>query len=256
SDITWHYHSSMVYAAHCARNAKSGFEKYHNVRSCVYFAIGVLESVLNSEMRSHLTLDGVSESKIKDRMFKTNLQGKIKTWPKELFGTYQQFRDDVCGTISDIQAIRNEVTHPKRRDHSIYSQLDALACIIETVVGHVSIAVVQIAEWKNVPFDYWLTGWNYVGMSGNFTEPSIGNNGNDFVYSLKALGFRHTICDNMPVGEWEHVLMISVEKFEMLKKALDGCPRDIEPFAACASLKPRLCRRWWDRELILGSRSL
>lgn len=255
SDITWHYHSSMVYAAYCTRTASIKHLKYHHARTFAYFAIGVFESVFSKEIRLHLeskkTEEDVIFKKLKHVDFK-DLQAK---WPVQMYGQGCEFSEEFFDSISKLKAIRNEITHPKRRDHSVFPELDTIACDIDDLATHISVAVAQIAEWRNVPFDYWLTGWNYVGMSGDFAEPSTGTNGNDFVHSLKALGFSHTVCDNLPVGEWERVLMTSVEKFKKLKATLDKCRHDIEPCVERHSQRPRLCRRWWDKEYILGSRS-
>lgn len=254
ADITWHYHASMVYANYLSKNLKSKFEKYYYARSCIFFAIGALEAELNNEMRKHLLQsDPSSDEDIIKAQRKTSFSDKVKKWPRKLYGRGNNFRDDVMEAIRRVQEVRNEVTHPKREDHSIFADLDGLN--LDVVVDKFSVALVQISEWNGVPFNYWVTGWNYVSGSGKLTEVILCNNGNSFVYSLSAMGFRDTRCNGVRIGDWENVLMTSIDDYEILKKALSECPLDIEKYCPSTPAKPRLCRRWWDEALILNSRA-
>lgn len=252
ADITWHYHASMVYANYLSKNLKSKFERYYYARSCIFFAIGALEAELNKEMRKFLLKSDSSEEDIIGMQRKTSFADKVKKWPRKFYGRGSGFRDDVMEAIKHVQVIRNEVTHPKREDHSIFADLDGLN--LDVVADKFSVALVQISEWNKIPFNYWVTGWNYVNGSGKLTEVILCNNGNSFVYSLSAMGFRDVRCRGLQISDWENVLMTSVEDYEILKKALADCPLDIEKYHPSTPAKPRLCRRWWDEALIMGSR--
>ena len=242
SDIAWHYFSSMQYEAHCAKNADNDFMKYHHLRSCIYFGIGTLEAFLNKQIRLYFENDGGTENDIAKAMFHST-DDKLKKWVKRIYGAGFSFEKSLISVFACFKDMRNEITHPKNRDHSIYAELDA--CNPESLVEAVARGIVMLHEAKSTPFPYWLLGWNYVGMNGNSAHPFEGNNGNGFVHSFRGMFEVSPRC-----FDFERDFMTSIRGYEDLKKALDGYPHDIEPFWSNFPLRPRLCRRWWDHAFI------
>lgn len=153
------------------------------------------------------------------------------------------FEKSLKSVFARFKDMRNEITHPKNWDHSIYAELDA--CNPESLVEAVARGIVMLHEAKSMPFPYWLLGWNYVGMNGNSAHPFEGNNGNGFVHSFRGIFEVSPRC-----FDFERDFMTSIRGYEDLKKALDGYPHDIEPFWSNFPLRPRLCRRWWDHAFI------
>jgi hypothetical protein len=85
------------------------------------------------------------------------------------------------------QETRNEITHPKRRDHSIYVELDQADP--DGLVDAIARAIVTLCEARGVPFPYWVLGWNYVGLNNNPAHPLQSNNLNGFVWSFRGMGY-------------------------------------------------------------------
>lgn len=251
SDITWHYFSSMTVEAHRAQTATNDFAKYHHLRSCIYYAIGTLEAVLNTEMRRHLEGLGENEENIEKKLATTKMHVKRDTWIREIHGQDFSFDPLLVDVFKRYRAIRDEITHPKKRDHSIYHELDN--CNTRELVEIIAHALVAIYEVKNVPFPYWVLGWNYVGMNGDATHPMESNNQNGFLWSLNWMGFNVPAGDYGRANQWERQFMTSLEGYKQIKDGLDAYPHDIEPYVAEFSFRPRLCRRWWDRDFILST---
>jgi len=251
SDLTWHYHASMVQECSNIAASRAKFSRYQHIRTFMYYAICVLESALNAEMRLH-EQGAKNESDIYKKLRHTELDAKVKLWPAELFSAKATFDDQLFAYLARTKFIRNEVTHPKRRDHSIYIELDSIGIEASNICLQISLALAQLAEWGGHTFPYWLTGWQLVGETGNPTEVICGSNSNSFVYSLNNLGYKDKRVASLPLSEWEKCLMTTAQDFLTLNEALRQCPCDIEPFYPSMPHKPRLCRKWWDCELIMA----
>lgn len=249
SDLTWHYYSSMQFEAHCAQLAKHDFARYHHLRACIYFGIGTLEAFLNKRIRHFLEQQGFDEDEISRKLFHS-IEDKWTKWVKKIYGKSAIKDSGVSDVFKRFKDIRNEITHPTSRDHSIYVHLDAIEPY--DLLEAVAIGIVSIYEAEHKPFPYWLLGWNYVGMNGDATYPAEGNNQNNFLHSMKYMGFQVPAGTSPACEDWERQYMTSLEGFRKLRLSLDLYPEDIEPIQKRFPDRPRLCRRWWDRELILG----
>lgn len=248
SNITWHYFSSMYYETHCAANANNDFTKYHHRRSALYYAVGTIESYLNSERRKFLEAANTDENKIQKELKDTRLPEKRKKWPEEMYGANFHLDDSITQIFEKYSKDRNEITHPKNRDHSIYAELDNMDDI--ALRESVAKSLVSLHSAKNTPFPYWALGWNYVGMNGNPAYPFEGNIHNGFLPSLQAMGYRVPSADYGSANVWVETNMTSLVGYDNLKKILDNYPNDIEPYWDRFPMKPRLCRRWWDHQFI------
>jgi hypothetical protein len=243
----WHYFCSMQYEAYQAKTANNDFMRYHHVRSCVFYAVSVIEALLNSEMRRYMQEQGASEIDILKRLRNTRFQEKREKWPSEICGKPVKFNSSVVKLFETHRSIRDEVTHPKRRDHSIYVELDQAAP--DSLVDAIARAIVTLCEARSVPFPYWVLGWNYVGMNNNPAHPLESNNLNGFLWSFRGMGFGVNTSDI----HWERQHMTSMAGYEALKEALARYPADIEPYWKDFPLRPRLTRRWWDHEFIIAA---
>lgn len=243
SEPAWHYHCSMSYEAAMASDSNNDFVRYHHVRTCVYFAVSTIETFLNQQMRRHLEEQEIAEEAILKRL--RSHEDKRKDWPSEICGKEVNFSSDVHKVFETYRLMRNEITHPKRRDHSIYLELESANP--DELVEAISVAIVTIHEGMGEPFPYWVLGWNYVGMNGNPAYPVQSNNLNGFVYSLIGMGFQGVRSSDL---SWERRHMFTVENYKHLKSELAKYPVDIEPYWPDFPMRPRLTRRWWDHEFI------
>jgi len=234
----------MQYGAIAAGYANNDFIRYHHLRSCIYFAVGTIESLMNQEMHYHLTQQGEIEENIQGQLRKPIMK-KIKDWPAIMYGRPVALPAEIVTVFDEFREIRNEITHPKLRDHAIYYVLDQSN--ISRLVDTVATALVTIYEAKSKPFPYWVLGWNYVGMNGNPAFPMELNNLNGFVHSLKAMGYSGIGHDL----SYEQRCMSTVEHYRYLRDQLANYPEDIEPYWPRFPHKPRLTRRWWDHEFII-----
>lgn len=197
-------------------------------------------------MRENLTQNGVDEEGILKILRKGRLGGKLQNWPSEICGKPVEIPESLIDTFKTFQEIRNEVTHAKNRDHSIYADLDRMEPT--QIVDAIARIIVTILSGKERPFPYWLLGWNYVGMNGNPAHPFESNNLNGFVHSLRNLGISFNNYGSDSV--WEKMAMTSVKGYEELKDILSQVPSDIEPLHHRFPQKPRLTRRWWDSDVV------
>jgi hypothetical protein len=236
----------MVQEAVLAMEATDDFTKYHHLRGCFYFGIGALEAFLNEQMRAKLTEEGISEKKIFKELRYTNFKTKRDDWPSAICGAEVGFPDEYSDTISEFNALRGEITHPKAKDHEIYKNLDEADP--SSLVEAISCSIVYIYQVQGRPFPYWLLGWNYIGMNGDVAYPSLSNNVNGFVWSLANMGFKTSPGQGWI---WEKEYMTSIEGYTKLKASLDSYPDDVEPFRVICGPTPRLTKRWWDRKYIL-----
>jgi len=250
ADPVWHYFCSMQYEAYQAKTANNDFMRYHHVRSCLFYAVGVIEALLNHEMRRHMEKQGASQEKIFKRLRRTKLDQKRDDWPSEICGKPIKFESAVVELFKTYRDIRDEITHPKRRDHSIYAELDRADP--ESLVGAIARAIVTLCEGKGVPFPYWVLGWNYVGMNNNPAHPFQSNNMNGFYWSLRGMGYGIAMDVQYGAGDvpWDRKYMANMAAYDCLKDALARYPEDIEPYWKGFPLRPCLTRRWWDHEFI------
>jgi len=242
----WHYFCSMSYAAAQAREAANPFMRYHAIRTCVYFAVATIEAHLNLWMRIKLESDGISEAGVWKRLRTTKLDDKIDKWPTEICGRRTEIASEIRAVLEQYKALRDEVTHPKRRDHSVLVDLEKADP--DGLADAVARSIVTIAEGKGEPFQYWVLGWNYTGMNGDPSYPCQLNNGNAFIYSLKGMDLP---ADPFEI-DWDKRNMASISDYERIKLQLDDYEFDIEPYWVGMPSRPRLTRRWWDREYLMG----
>ncbi len=247
ADPVWHYFCSMQYEAARSEASTNDFMRYHHIRSCIYFAVGTVESFLNFQFRQHKQKLNTPENQILKTLKDTKLPDKISKWPSEMCGHDIVFEKNFDEVFLLYKNIRNEITHPKRKDHSIYLELDKAE--LNILIDAVAKGLVSIYEGISQPFPYWVLGWNYVGLNGNPAYPFLSNNINGFVPSLRNMGFSGKNLD-IPDLSWDKKYMKNIDDYNALKSALDSCPLDIEPYWKDFPQKPRLTRKWWDHKII------
>lgn len=234
---TWHLYSSFVQeCAQCAE-AKTDYDVYHHKMSSLYFGFSALESFLNKEMSELLRARGDDESSIINELRKSRETDKWSEWPTIIVGenVLLQSIDRLCF----MKEIRNEVTHPKRRDHILYDYVYGYNP--EELFEIVSRTMVCIRERQRKPFDYWMIGWNYIGHNFKDRELCLSNNLNGFYYTCLNVGFKPM----PPQQSFEKRVMGSYDSFLRLKNAFDNSGLTIEPKNRLFN-SPRLTRRWWD----------
>lgn len=242
-DATWEHFSSMVRADAEARETRSEFHRNHFVRSALYFAIGSIEALLNRQMRLKSQAEGEPEPKIYDTIRNGgSFFEKAKKWPAKIAGAEVELPGKILEALREFNRLRGEVTHDKRRDHSLYLELDALM-MRRTLVPAIAEYIARFMIATNQSYPYWLHGWNFVGMNGNPEWPICDNNA-QFVHAFRSLGFR-TEPVLLDAIAWERSAMRNLETFHKIDadlKKLDYC----QPEDARFPMMPRLCRRWWD----------
>ncbi|MBW8725114.1 MAG: hypothetical protein JF625_08190 [Inquilinus limosus] len=72
-------------------------------------------------MREHMK--GEAEDVIMERLRKPPFREKVSVWPSEIAGREISFEPDFWGFFEQHKQVRDEITHPKRRDHSVYRDL-------------------------------------------------------------------------------------------------------------------------------------
>jgi hypothetical protein len=241
---TWEHFSSMCQECHEAMAASNEFLKYHHIRTSLYFGIGAIEAFLNERMRNKLRLEGLDEDKIVKKLRHSYFNDKLEKWPSELSDKKVEVPIEVIDLIRSYGSLRGEITHPKQRDHTIYKYLDEFD--VSNMPSIVAEYIVRIHEGCGETFPYWLLRWNYIGMGTDYSWPSLINN-QQFLYSLSAFGLRTPIPLADPMKEWEIVNMSTVKGYQALYAWLARLQR-CEPKDPRYPHKPRLCRKWWDRE--------
>ncbi|MCO6187215.1 hypothetical protein [Rhizobium sp. L1K21] len=239
TNITWHYFSSVGISAASAREATSEFMRDHHIRTLLYFSECTIESALNSAKRN--SMSGEPEEAIFRTLRWGSLRDKATKWPSEIAGREISFEPDFWQFFDHFKNVRNEVTHPKRHDHSIYADLDkADPTTIEKAIAR---ALVTLYSAQKKPWPYWLLSWNYVGFNGDKTAPFESNNLNGFFHSLPALGIRWHGASQMC---FEQEGMSTLANFDELDAVMKKVTLDIEPPNKIFTDRPRLTRRWWD----------
>ena len=146
--------------------------------------------------------------------------------------------------------LRGETAHPQRRDHSFYKALyDMTPDHLRSSVAHYMISITQVL---NRPFHYWLLGWNFVGFNFDEAAPCLLDN-QQFLHSLRNCGLQVPAWGYSESQKWERENMVTLENFERMIKLMDTLPFDIEPRQERFPQRPRLCKRWWDKNLIRSS---
>jgi hypothetical protein len=246
-DDVWQSFSSMYQEMSFANDATNDIARYHHMSACLLFGGCAIESFSNANMRMYLRKSKEPENKILQRLRYTALREKIESWPAEICGVTIEKRDiEVLFAFLDL---RNEVTHRKRMDHSLYRELDEATPV--NFVEAAQRAFVSFYEGQGSSFPYWLLGWNFVGMNGDHTHPCLINN-QQFQHALNHMGFKVPAWEYYAALEWEEQNMKGIEAFLRLKQDYYAKAPGIEPKSERFPMAPRLCKRWWDRKLILG----
>jgi hypothetical protein len=231
-----------------ANQSTNDIARYHHLSACLLFGGCAIESFSNANMRKHLKTSGVPETEILKRLRYTALREKLESWPGEICGMTLERRD--VEVLLDFLDLRNEVTHRKRMDHSLYKELD------ETIPVHFVEAIqrtfVLLYQGQGGSFPYWLLGWNFVGMNGDHTHPCLINN-RQFQHALNHMGFKVPAWEYDAARAWEEQNMRGIHAFMRLRDDYYSKAPDIEPRSERFPMAPRLCKRWWDRQLILRS---
>lgn len=241
----WQTFSSMFQEAVQSRTVRNDISRYHHLSAALLFGGCTLEAFLNSNMRTHAEGSSAKDEVIIKRLRYTSLGEKLKKWPSELVGS--DIPLSYVKTITDFLDLRNEVTHRRRKDHSLYLELDEAN--IQTFVSAVQVAMVSMYAGLKKPFPYWLLGWNYVGFNGDISAPCLLNN-QQFRHSLVRFGFDVPAWNYAAAKRWEQTYMTSTSGFSTLQAQVYEKCSVIEPISQRAPHVPRLCKRWWDSTLI------
>lgn len=244
-NAVWENFSSLCQELDYAQSAKNEFFKYHYTKTSLFFAVGTIESFLNQTMRQHMTSAFEAEEKIFNRM-KAPLGKKLEKWPLELCGTSISLTNELKEILEDYKDVRNEVTHPKNKDHSIYKRIDEMDTkSLKTLIAEY---IISILEARNEPFPYWLLGWNFIGLNGDFNYPCLQDN-YQFLWSLRSMGFDIPVGDCAKMDDWIKQNMSTIDGFREALKVMNtiACESKSVNFPS----KPRLCKKWWDEQHII-----
>ena len=245
---TWQSFSSMFQEGYLSSKSTSDFERYHHLSSCLLFGACTVESFFNEIYRSKLFNKGEVEKKIFKDLRYTSFRKKFENWPQEICGI--KIDREIQEKIYAYLDIRHEVTHRKRKDHSLYSELDNTnpTEFIEAIQQTFLI----IYEYSNLAFPYWLLGWNYVGMNSDPTHPCLINN-QQFKHSINFMGFSVPAWGADMAEKWEEKFMTTRKGFNLIKSEIYDNAPDIEPKNDRFPFAPRLCKRWWDKSFIINN---
>jgi len=240
----WENYSSLCQEAYLATQGHNLFIRNHHLKAALYFGIGSIESFLNETMRREMTSCGATEDEIYNALRKPGFAEKLKKWPARLAKQDVSISTDFKELVTYYQDIRNEITHPKRKDHSLYKELDEIK--IEEFPALVAEFIIKVIESRKEIFQYWLLGWNQLGMNGDFTYAFLSNN-YEFVKLLRIFGY--DIPQDATYDEgWQRANMCTFEHYKDLLAILpkDHCQYETSRFPAM----PRFCQKWWDEEHI------
>ncbi len=197
-DDIWQSYSSMYQESFLAGEMINDIMRYHHLTSCLLFGGCAIESFMNKNMRAFLENKDISEEKIFKKIRYTNLRKKMEKWPSDICNMMVEEKD--IETISRFLDLRNEVTHRKRKDHSLYKELDEANPL--KFIEAIQSAFIVIYSGLDNSFPYWLLGWNFVGMNGDETHPSLINN-QQFKHALVNMGFQVPAFDYNAANAWE-----------------------------------------------------
>lgn len=237
----------MFQESYFASVAAHDFARQHHTRACLFFAVGAVESLLNRRMRGKLEADGIAEDAIIKELRFTKLTKKVEQWPSSIAGHSVALSDEFFQVFDYLKELRDEVTHEKRQDHSLYAEIDAYHT--RPAVNAIVEGAVTIDTARGEPFQYWMLGWTHVGLNVETQPVALSNS--EFKHSMNNLGFKVPAWDYNAAKIWEKENMSDLSGYRKLKRALDHQPRHIEPRSSQFPTRPRLCRRWWDQRLIL-----
>jgi len=244
-DDIWQSYSSMFQEEYFTVRSTNQIERYHHLTATLLFGSCAIEAFLNARMRIHRKKKGDEEKEILKFLRYTALRKKLEKWPLEFCGTLLPNED--IKIITEFYELRNEVTHRKKKDHSLYKALDDSN--VSVFIDALQRILVTIYCGLKESFPYWLLGWNYVGMNGDETHPLLCSN-QQFQHSLRRLGFDVPAWEYQEAVERERLNMTTPKGFEYLKlQVYFRCP-DIEPRDDRFPQMPRLCKLWWDKNLI------
>jgi hypothetical protein len=247
-DDVWQSFSSMYQEMSFANEATNNIARYHHLSACLLFGGCAIESFLNANIRIHLKQSEEPENKILRRLRYTALREKIESWPFEICEV-TIYKGDL-EVLLEFLDLRNEVTHRKRIDHSLYKELDEATPV--KFVEAIQKAFVQLYHGQGTSFPYWLLGWNFVGFNRDQTHPLLINN-QQFKHTLNHMGFKVPAWECHSADAWEEENMKGIEAFLRLKRDYYQKAPNIEPKNKEFPMAPRLCKRWWDKKLILGA---
>lgn len=248
ADVTWENFSSLAREAAASCEASSPFHRHHHVKASLYFAVGTLESFLNRAMREHMSQKSADETEVMQKLRGTSFRRKLKDWAPIITGVTIETPASLIEAIETFSALRDEATHPKRRDHSFHRELDSTN--IDQVQDAVARFIVMVHENRGSSFPYWLLGWNFIGMNGDVLRPALLNN-QQFMHALAHMGFEVPTFLAEPMEEWERNFMRSTAGYEKILCDLQSV-QDCQPRDPRFPLMPRLCRRWWDDKHVLS----
>lgn len=244
-DDIWQSYSSMFQESFLSEKAAYDITRYHHLTASLLFGGCAIESFMNTNRRKFLEENEADDKKIHRELRYTPLRKKMEDWPHEICGV--KFETNDIEIISEFLDLRNEVTHRKRRDHSLYKELDEASPSI--FLQAVQNAFVKFYSGQETSFPYWLLGWNFVGMNGDEAHPCLINN-QQFKHALQHMGFKVPAFDYYAAEAWEKENMKGIAAFRRLKiDFYDNAPI-IEPRNPSFPMAPRLCKHWWDRDLI------
>ena len=247
-DDVWQGFSSMYQEISFIQEATNDIERYHHLTASLLFGGCAVEAFLNTNMRIYCKKKETPEHDVLRRIRYETLRKKLESWPTEICGIIILEQD--VKVLLEFLDLRNEVTHRKRFDHSLYKELD------ETVPNRFLEAIqrtfVQLYYGLGASFPYWLLGWNFVGMNNNGTCPCLNNN-QQFKHSLRHMGFNVPASEYGPAIAWEEKNMKGIEAFISLKNNYYMKAPEIEPKNILFPSAPRLCKRWWDKDFILSN---
>ncbi len=247
-DDVWQSYSSMHQEMFSACEATNNIARYHHLTACLLFGACAVESFLNTNMRKFLGMNKINDEDIMQKLRQTRLKEKMEKWPSEICGVFIDSK--YIDIISMFLELRNEVTHRKRKDHSLYKELDEALPI--NFVESVQYAFVTVYSGLDNSFPYWLLGWNFVGMNRDETHPCLSNN-QQFKHALIHMGFRVPAWEYNAANAWEERNMKGLAAFHKLKNEFYNNAPIIEPKNPMFPKAPRLCKRWWNLDLIRRS---
>ncbi|MCD9496610.1 hypothetical protein [Photobacterium carnosum] len=220
----------------------------HHVTSAVYFSIACIEAYLNQLKIEEMRGKGEKEEDILRLIKNSKFAQKLQNWPKEAVGSEVSLKYPI-GVMKHINMfydVRCGLIHPKLTLSEEYEELKVLtgSTIIEVTASFLA----EVWSKKDIPFPYWLLGWNYVNPREHSQEILMLPN-NQFLYSLNALDIL------VPIGlsrseQWIHNNMKGAKCWKLLHKAMqkkEYCEKQVLPVNGDLffSMKPRLCKEWW-----------
>lgn len=236
----WENFSSLFQEAELSKIVDNEFQKNHHLKSVLYFGILAIESFVNEKIRISMTQQGETEQNIIKYLKNNSNSIQVKLKSKYLSNNTIEISEEVNNILfTKYKTTRNELTHPKEKDHSIYQDLEFLKYEVDKFVQAVAELIIHIQMARNEPFPYWLTGWNFINMNGNPNWPSLAHNF-QFIQSL----YHTSLVSN--IEELEQSKLKTIDQYRKLKIILST--HRCQPENPNYPRAPRLCKKWWDSE--------